>query len=264
MKNLDQQYQNELNLQKRIQIHQFGTATESWYEFLTKHIVFTDNCRILEIGCGTGLLWKHLLKKRPTIKQIILSDFSQGMIENAKNNLEEFEKDYDVQYKKINVSNITYENECFDVVIANHILYHIPDSEKALSEIHRVLNKGGVFYASTIGKNNMNEIKLIIEKYFPNVENDLFFNSFLENFSLENALEKTKVFFKQSERTDYKDHLSIPSPKPIREYIESFNFPHILDTDENKSDFENLLTKDYNFTNGFYVSKEIGLIRCEK
>ena len=38
-----------------------------------------------------------------------------------------------------------YEDEYFDVVIANGMLYHVPDLEKALSEVNRVLKKGGVF-----------------------------------------------------------------------------------------------------------------------
>lgn len=264
MKNLKEQYKNESNLEKRIQIHQYGTSKESWFEFLARNITFTDNCTILEIGCGTGALWKNLLHSRPAIKKIVLSDFSEGMLTKTRDTMAEFEQIYDIEYKKIDATSIPYENGSFDVVIANHVLYHISDSQKALSEISRVLNSKGIFFATTIGKDNMNELKLIIEKYFPNLDNNLFFNKFLENFSLENAISKTDMFFKNSLRVDYEDNLIIPDPKPIIDYIESLELPSILDSDDSKIDFNNKLSEDYNFAEGFLIRKEIGLIRCEK
>jgi ubiquinone/menaquinone biosynthesis C-methylase UbiE len=113
MKNLQKQYKNESNLQKRIQIHQYGTTKESWYDFLVKQIRFPADCRILEIGCGTGLLWKHILKEKPSIKQIVLSDFSEGMLDSSKQNLKEFDKSYDIVYKKINATDIPFEPDFF-------------------------------------------------------------------------------------------------------------------------------------------------------
>jgi SAM-dependent methyltransferase len=152
----------------------------------------------------------------------------------------------------------------FDIIIANHVLYHISDVEKSLSEVSRVLNNTGIFFATTIGKNNMQELKMIIDTYFPNIENDIFFNKFLENFSLENGLEKTKPFFRNAMRIDYSDNLIIPSPAPIREYVESFNFPSVLDNEEKKMQFERLLKNDFDFTKGLFIRKEIGLFKCEK
>src|SRR6218665_2722639 len=87
MKNLEEQYKDETNLQKRIQIHQYGVAKESWYDFLKTNISLTDNCKVLEIGCGTGILWKFLLESKPSVQQIILSDFSEGMLLKSEENL---------------------------------------------------------------------------------------------------------------------------------------------------------------------------------
>lgn len=195
MKNLQEQYKNEVNLQKRIQIHTYATAKESWYEFLSRQISLPDNCRILEIGCGTGILWKHLLKNHPQIKEIILSDFSEGMLKSAEENLAEFKNSYKMKFQKIDAVEIPYDFGYFDVVIANHVLYHVAEVEKSLSEISRVLKKDSFFYATTIGHNNMYELKNIVKKYFPNVENKMFFNRFLQNFSLENAQTKAQPFF---------------------------------------------------------------------
>ena len=46
-------------------------------------------------------------------------------------------------------------NNTFEIVIANSMLYHVPEIDKALSEVRRVLKKDGVFYAATSGENGI-------------------------------------------------------------------------------------------------------------
>ncbi len=57
-----------------------------------------------------------------------------------------------VQFKEIDAQSIPFEDETFDAVIANHMLYHVPDRPKAIAEIKRVLKPGGRLIATTIGK----------------------------------------------------------------------------------------------------------------
>lgn len=55
-------------------------------------------------------------------------------------------------FKIVNAESIPFEEESFDVVIANHMLYHVPNINKALKEINRVLKSEGILFASTVGK----------------------------------------------------------------------------------------------------------------
>lgn len=48
------------------------------------------------------------------------------------------------QIKKIDVTNIDYPDESFDIVVCNHVLEHIPDDKRAMREIFRVLKQSGV------------------------------------------------------------------------------------------------------------------------
>lgn len=54
-----------------------------------------------------------------------------------------YENVYPSYVKNINILNIPYSNEYFDVVICNHVLEHIENDLKGMSEIYRVLRKGG-------------------------------------------------------------------------------------------------------------------------
>ena len=86
--------------------------------------------------------------------KLILSDFSEGMLEQTRKTLQEYEG---IDYQLIDVQKIPYADETFDVVIANMMLYHVPDLSKGLSEIRRVLKKGGKFYCATYGENGIME-----------------------------------------------------------------------------------------------------------
>jgi len=44
---------------------------------------------------------------------------------------------------KMDITQLTLENDTFDAIICNHVLEHIPDDEKAMSELFRVLKPGG-------------------------------------------------------------------------------------------------------------------------
>lgn len=44
---------------------------------------------------------------------------------------------------KADITDLPFENESFDVILCNHVLEHIPDDEKAMKELYRVLKKGG-------------------------------------------------------------------------------------------------------------------------
>ena len=46
--------------------------------------------------------------------------------------------------KAVDITNITFDDETFDLIMCTHVLEHIPDDRKAMSELYRVLKKGGI------------------------------------------------------------------------------------------------------------------------
>ena len=84
-----QQYQNSLNLEARMRLHQrFSTNKYGWPKWVFDHLAIPSESRILELGCGTALLWLENSGRIPEDWSITLSDFSPGMLQQAQLNLQ--------------------------------------------------------------------------------------------------------------------------------------------------------------------------------
>ena len=127
------QYRDSSNLDARVVIHQrFSTNSYGWFKWVFDTLLtLPDNAKILELGCGHALLWKENVNRIPAGWNITLSDLSSGMLDAAWRNLVVTGRAF--KFEEIDAQSIPYENETFDVVIANHMLYHVPDRPKAIA-----------------------------------------------------------------------------------------------------------------------------------
>ena len=57
-----------------------------------------------------------------------------------------------IRYCRVDIQDIPLPDKSMNVVIANMMLCHVPDMEKALTEVRRVMKDGGVFYCATFGE----------------------------------------------------------------------------------------------------------------
>ena len=160
---LKEQYKTAENLNARGNLHSYNTNKTDWNNWCFSQMQIPNKAKILELGCGTGDFWyknRHYLKNGGSIT---LSDFSIGMLESTKKKLDKV--DYNFTYEVIDAQDIPYGNECFDIVIARHMLYLVPDIEKALSEIKRILIEGGTLYVTTNTHDSMAELNALVEKF---------------------------------------------------------------------------------------------------
>lgn len=95
---------------------------------------------VLEIATGPGLLAKHVAY---AANKMIATDFSDGMIAQAKKG----ENPPNLTFEVADATDLPYEDNSFDVVLIANALHIIPDPEKALSEIDRVLKDKGILIA---------------------------------------------------------------------------------------------------------------------
>lgn len=209
------QYSSSSNLNTRISIHdKYSTNKMGFSNWIYSNYEIPEGARILELGCGTGSMWIGKDEVVRKCGKLILSDFSEGMIETAKEKLSSYDK---IEYQVIDIQDIPYEDDSFDIVIANMMLYHVPDLQKGLSEVRRVLKEGGVFYCATFGEHGIMEyLSGILIEY--GVEDNT-----NKNFTLQNGDQYLKSAFGKVERFDYKDSLAVTNIEDIIDYIYSLS-----------------------------------------
>ena len=97
---------------------------------------------VLELATGTGLIAKSIVNAAARIEA---TDASVEMIAEAKRDNQSAKLYFSVQ----DMFRLPYADESFEVVIVSNALHIVPQPEKALAEIHRVLKDDGVLIAPT-------------------------------------------------------------------------------------------------------------------
>ena len=155
------QYKNADNLRARMALHErFSTNKEDFARWVFDHIEAPQEAHVLELGCGPVNLWVKNRERIPQGWRITLTDLSPGMLEEAKRATETLDATSD--YRVADAQAVPFEDGTFDLVVANHMLYHVPDELKAVAEIRRVLKPGGRLYAATNGREHMSELQTFI------------------------------------------------------------------------------------------------------
>ncbi len=246
------QYSSSSNLNTRISIHdKYSTNKMGFSNWIYSNYEIPEGARILELGCGTGSMWIGKDEVVRKCGKLILSDFSEGMIETAKEKLSSYDK---IEYQVIDIQDIPYEDDSFDIVIANMMLYHVPDLKKGLSEVRRVLKEGGAFYCATFGEHGIMEyLSGILIEY--GVEDNT-----NKNFTLQNGDQYLKSAFGKVERFDYKDSLAVTNIEDIIDYIYSLSSMTTLSS-MNREKIRDALTEK--MTDGVLsLPKDYGMFIC--
>lgn len=113
---------------------------QKMYQFVAEPL--RHNMEVLEIGTGTGMIARQMADK---VALVEATDISPKMIAEA-NRISHPEN---VRFSVADVFNLSYGDAIFDVVVAANVLHIIPEPEKALSEIKRVLKPDGLLIAPT-------------------------------------------------------------------------------------------------------------------
>jgi ubiquinone/menaquinone biosynthesis C-methylase UbiE len=103
------------------------------------HVPFPDQARVLEVGCGTGVLTR-LLARWPNVGAVVGVDTAAALLVRARELAEDLAN---VEFREGDGRSLPFEDTCFDAVVFDSVLSHIPGPERALAEAARVLRPGG-------------------------------------------------------------------------------------------------------------------------
>jgi SAM-dependent methyltransferase len=139
------QYGDSERFRIRTETHRlYSEHPERFLDWTLDHVDARAGMRLLDAGCGPGNYHPRLIRDGVSI---VASDMSPGMVREAAAR--------PIATVVADAQRLPFAPASFDRVMANHMLYHVPDIPAALAEFRRVLRPGGraVFATNAVGNN---------------------------------------------------------------------------------------------------------------
>ena len=160
----------------------------------------------------------------------------------------------------MDIQHIPFADNSFDVVIANHMLYHVKRREDCLREIAHGLKAAGRFFCSTIGDGHMRELHEIVAAFDARIE--MPFQSITKPFQLENAAPQLQAFFSWVERMDQENDLIVDDIEPIYDYVSSYPGNAACILEQRAEEFRSCLRERMDREGAIFIHKSTGMFRC--
>jgi SAM-dependent methyltransferase len=204
------QYADASNLDARVALHRrFSTNPYGAFRWAFDRLLAGPHGCVLDVGGGPGGIWVSERERLSPDARIVVTDLSSGMVTEARRRI----GDGRFSFIVADAQNLPLPDASFDVAMANHMLYHVPDLASALAEIERVLRPGGRLIATTNGEKHMEQLRTLIGQTAFRVA----------GFSLENGAEKLASRFDDVVCERYPDGLDVTEAGPIIDYIRSMS-----------------------------------------
>ncbi|WP_141552472.1 class I SAM-dependent methyltransferase [Bacillus cereus] len=263
MNDVKRQYNVSNHLQTRIDTHtHYEEKHVDLDKIVIEHLQLQGEENILEVGCASGK-FLSLLQTNGHKGPLTGFDQSEAMLAEAAktNNL--------IEWKRGGASKLPFETNCYDLIIARHMLYHVKDVEKTIQGFHKVIRPGGTLLATT---NSSVTLPRIVEMC--NRMLDAFdlpkTTSSVTPFCLENGKEILQSVFPTVEETVIHNALVFHHATPIVNYISSM-FPSLNIPDntylhaEMKVWLKEEVENELSLHNGIWRDpKTLAIYRCQK
>jgi len=241
------QYRDDANLNARVELHRrFSVNPGDFQRWEFDQLELVARARVLEIGCGPGLLWAANLDRVPAGWEVLLTDFSSGMVEVARARL----GGGAFRYAVADARALPHPAAAFDAAIANHMLYHVPERPRAIRELARVLRPDGVLFAVTNGRGHMRELDDLMARLGRRG-----FGRESARFGLENGAAQLGEAFAEVELRRWEDALVVTEPEPVVAYVRSMPGSDGVDSGAVRREAAAVIARD----GAFRVGKATGI-----
>ncbi len=261
---LQQQYKDASNLNARIDLHRrFSTNMYGWTRWVFDQLLeLPERARILEVGAGPAILWRYNASRIPTGWDVTLTDFSPGMVAEAEKNLHA--SDHPFTFALADAQALPYAGASYDAVVANHMLYHVPDRPRALTEIRRVLRPGGRLFAATNGEGHLRDIQRLLDRAQAS-EGWWRALGATAGFTLANGHDQLARVFPQVELRVYDDALEVTEIEPLVAYVLSTSTREFM-TEDRIARLRQVAEDEIAARGAIHIAKESGLFvaTCEE
>jgi SAM-dependent methyltransferase len=213
----DVQYRDSGNLAARANLHaRYSTARVPWFTWLARLVDWSQAAPVLEVGCGPGWLWEEARAEPLGEAAVTLTDLSSGMLREALDRARPHVGA--LNGAAVDAEALPFVDGSFDVVLANHMLYHVSNSAHAAGELARVLRPSGTLVAATNGPSHLREVDAIVAAVFGEGQQ----RKYSDRFGAHNGAATLAPHFEQVQWRPYDDDLLCTDPADVVAYVRSF------------------------------------------
>lgn len=251
----ESQYRTPDHLTARADLHaRFSVNEMEWPAWVLAQLALQPGESVLECGCGPGWLWRSS-EAVPEGGRLMITDLSSGMVAEALQAI----SDQGSTAATADIQTLPFRDHSFDVVVANHMLYHVPDIDRAVAEVARVLRPGGRLVAATNGRGHMQELFELGTAVFPNVPLSVGAAMRSLPFALENGARYLAPWFESVELRPYPSHLAVHEAEPLVAYLLSSDESQAVVSPAERAAVTAALAGRIKASGPIHVSKATGL-----
>lgn len=212
----DGAYDDDSKLAARQTLWSYEEKTPGFAGRVRAVITLRGDETVVDVGCGNGNDLLQLANGGHR-EALIGCDLSRGMLNVTQQR---------VPGALLGVADAQFlpvADGAADVVLAMHMLYHVPDISQAVLECRRVMRPGGVFLASTNGSNTMPELLNVWQSAIDEVtgESSALDRLSMTRFSLENGESFLSAQFDEVECKRFPGVVVVPEAKVLGDYVRS-------------------------------------------
>ena len=168
---------------------------------------------VADIGCGNGPCLAELAR-RLHAGPVVGADLSPGMLQAARRRAPE------AGLLTADATALPFADAAVDLTLATHMLYHVPEPDRAVRELRRITRPGGRLIVSLNGQDHLRELRDVVAAALASLGRAP--SSLLrERISLDRGEVLLRSAFTSVTRHDFKGQLRVPSPEPIVAYVRS-------------------------------------------
>jgi SAM-dependent methyltransferase len=214
----DVQYRDSSRLAARARLHvKYGTASVAWFPWLATQVDWPTEARVLEVGCGAGWMWAEAAARLPGDLDLTLTDLSSGMVTEAIERVGSLGRYRRTTGRVADAQELPFRSGSFDIVVANYVLHHVPDTRRAVGEMARVLSPHGTLVVACVGDGHLAELHQIRREVFGEPLAD----ALASTFGASAGAQVLPASFGTVDWRPYRDRLDCRDPDDVVEYLSS-------------------------------------------
>lgn len=209
-------YPDASNLEARANIYRYRRPPLDFAGWALARLGGIEQGPILDLGCGPGRYLRRLAVRGV---RVVGADLSGGM-------LREVVTRWDASLRRpllvaADGEALPFADGTFEAALAMHMLYHVPDLERAVAELRRVIRPGGRLLAVTNGRDHLAELQALLDTTARSLGGEHFPTGSDRRFDLTGGRALLERHFAHVEVEEVRGVLVVPQAEPLEAYVES-------------------------------------------